>query len=136
MDDVPKAEHLPQPDICDLCHQAIATGTGMYAMVPDSSAIHPSDAELDGRRIVSACGPEHLGELQQLYHDRPFVNEELWTAKIDRALAQHPEGLSPLRLAETTGLNLLQVEKAAFWALRASGHERSQSKKVPPGPGP
>ncbi|MEV6329254.1 hypothetical protein [Streptomyces sp. NPDC051909] len=68
-----------------------------------------------------ACGVEHLAELQQLYRERPFVNEELWTAKIDRAIRQNPYGLNNEALAKETGLNLIQIEAAAAWRLRGEG---------------
>ncbi|MFK0238835.1 hypothetical protein [Streptomyces vinaceus] len=103
---------------CDLCQLLVPTGQAAYGQVRDSSFAHPVDPQQDGIRLVTACSVDHLAELQQLYRGRPFVNEELWAAKIDRAMAQHHFRLSNEELVKETGLNLLQLEAAAGWRLR------------------
>lgn len=108
-------EAEPLPGMCGLCGASVVDGTGVHAIVPDSSAIHVHDPALDGNRSLTACSTAHLGELQQHYHARPFVNAELWAGKIARALRRHPEGLSRERLVAETGLNLLQIDAAAKW---------------------
>lgn len=103
------------PEQCDLCGATISSGSGVYARVQDSSVVHGSDPALDGQRFLTACSPDHLGELQERYRRRPFVNEELWVGKVGRALREHPFGMSEEQLVEATGLNLLQIGRAVAW---------------------
>ncbi|MFZ3494094.1 hypothetical protein ACODT5_12865 [Streptomyces sp. 5.8] len=86
MDDAPLPRDPSLPDVCDFCHQAIEPGTSIYGRVRNSSFAHPVEPEQDGYRLLTACTPEHLGDLQQQYHNRPF-NEELWVVEIDRAMS-------------------------------------------------
>lgn len=51
------------------------------------------------------------------YRARPFVEPELWAGKIARALAERP-GLSPVELAEETGLTPEEVERGAFTGVK------------------
>ncbi len=134
MDPRPEADDPGLPDICDLCHQAFPAGEGVYGRVRDSSWADPADPEHDGRRPITACGTAHLADLQQRYLHRPFVNEELWAAKIDRAQTQHPH-LSQEQLAKETGLNLLQLEAAARWGAtrRVRGADALDEPLRPPG---
>jgi hypothetical protein len=117
VDDGPLPQDFSLPDLCDLCHQAIEPGATVYGKVRDSSFAHPADPEQDGRRLLIACSVSHLADLQQQDRDRPFVNEELWLLKIDRAMRQHPNELTTEQFAKATGLNLLQLEAAATWRL-------------------
>ncbi|MER7960275.1 hypothetical protein [Streptomyces sp. NPDC096030] len=109
--------------VCDLCRTNIAADQAVYGQVRDSSFAHPTDPQKDGMRRVTACSVDHLADLQQLYRERPFVKEELWEAKIDRAMQQHHFRLSNEQLVEATGLNLLQIEAAARWRLGFSPPE-------------
>lgn len=109
------AEYEPLPEWCGLCGASVVHGAGVYAIVSDSSAIHAYDPELDGNRSLAACSAAHLGELQQQYRNRPFVNAELWAGKVARVMGRHPEGLKRERLITETGLNLLQIEAAENW---------------------
>ncbi|WP_411138521.1 hypothetical protein [Streptomyces sp. C10] len=86
----------------------------LCGLVPDSSFLHPYDPDLDGLRRLVACGPEHLGELQQQYRERPFVREELWAGKIARALRNQPD-LDEEELADVTGLHFIQIERSLTW---------------------
>ncbi|MCQ4079726.1 hypothetical protein NGB36_03730 [Streptomyces sp. RB6PN25] len=104
-----------RPELCDLCGAVICNDAQVYALVPDSSAIHSVDARLDGVRMVTACSPDHLAELQENYRLRPFVDEELWVGKIARALNEHAAGLTLERLAEMTRLSLVQIDRAVVW---------------------
>jgi hypothetical protein len=127
-------EEAELPEVCDLCCVVIANGSECYAIAPDSSVIHAGDPKLDGQRVLSACSPHHLGELQQQYRQRPFVNEEQWAGKIRRAMADHPLGLSQEQLIEATGLNLLQIERAVAWERerRESSMNGGESPSRPP----
>ncbi|MEU1284459.1 hypothetical protein [Kitasatospora sp. NPDC005856] len=82
------------PELCDLCHAVISDGSEVYFVVRDSSVVHRTDPEFDGRRLLVACGREHGRRLVEQYRDRPFVGPEQWAAEIGRALDQHPDGLS------------------------------------------
>ncbi|MER7540806.1 hypothetical protein ABTX77_39500 [Streptomyces sp. NPDC097704] len=115
MEDLPQPADPMVPDICDRCRRAVSPGMGVFGLVQDSSWIHPADPDQDGRRLVTACCLDHLDEVRELYRARPFVNAELWARKIDRALAQYPQGLSTEELIEETGLNLIQLERATVW---------------------
>ena len=115
------SEEEPVPELCDLCGVAISNGAAAYSLVPDSSVLHARDPNLDGQRVLVACSPDHLGELQERYRQRPFVNEELWAGKIGRATQDHPFGISEKELVEATGLNLLQIERAVAWQRERRG---------------
>lgn len=108
------ADTGPSPDRCDLCGMALPAESQVFSLVPDSSALHPYDPEQDGERVLAACSSEHLGELQQQYRQRPYAKEELWTGKIARALRIEPD-LNEEELAEVTGLNFIQIERALAW---------------------
>ncbi|MFB6437084.1 hypothetical protein ACFCVY_09905 [Streptomyces sp. NPDC056411] len=103
------------PGLCDLCGGFIPSDLQIFSLVPDSSVIHPDDPGQDGQRLLAACSPEHLAELQQQYRQRPYVNEELWSGKIARALRAHPEGLDEEQLVHATGLNFIQIEHTLSW---------------------
>ncbi|MFJ7154305.1 hypothetical protein ACIQUQ_05150 [Streptomyces sp. NPDC101118] len=120
----------PLPDICDLCRESTRAGTAVSGRAPDSSFAHPSDPEQDGARPLLACTEAHLVELQRHYGARPYVDEELWSVKIDRAMRRHPEGLSIDDLCRMTGLSMAQVESAAAWRLH---HLRRTAFPRPPG---
>jgi len=66
-------------EICDHCGAVVNDETGLYTLVPDSSKVHPNNPRYDGKRLVVACGAEHLAELQAEYDARPWIDEELWT---------------------------------------------------------
>lgn len=104
---------------CDLCRASIAPEQALNEQVKDSSFAHPFDPRQDGMRTVTACCADHLAELQRQYGERPYVTEELWVARIDRAMQQHRMGLSNEQLVRETGLTLLQLEAAARWCLGA-----------------
>ncbi|MGW1377459.1 hypothetical protein ACWD6P_24755 [Streptomyces sp. NPDC002446] len=105
----------PDPGLCDLCGLPIPPSTQIFSLVQDSSVTHPYDPEQDGQRLLAACGPEHLSELQQRYRQRPYVKEELWAGKIARALRAHPEGLDEEGIVQATGLNFIQIERTLSW---------------------
>ncbi|MEW2437308.1 hypothetical protein AB0952_24660 [Streptomyces caniferus] len=86
----------------------------VLSLVRDSSCIHPYDPDQDGERRLTACGTEHLGELQERYRARPFVKEEVWAGKIARARHTQPD-LDEEELVDMTGLNFIQIEHALAW---------------------
>ncbi|KOG41258.1 hypothetical protein [Streptomyces decoyicus] len=106
-DDRPATTSIPGS--CDLCGAAVPPAAQLFSLVRDSSSIHPYDPDQDGGRLLAACSPGHLGELQQHYRRRPFVNEERWAGKIARALRTQPD-LDEEELAQVTGLNFIQIE--------------------------
>ncbi|OLZ64584.1 hypothetical protein AV521_34770 [Streptomyces sp. IMTB 2501] len=83
--------------------------------MPDSSVIHGHDPKLDGKRWLTACSPEHLAALVDVYKERPFVYAELWVGKIGRAVEAHHGRISPEKLAEETGLTQVQIELGELW---------------------
>lgn len=114
MNDSDRLAATSNPGACDLCRVAIPSAARLFSLVRDSSSIHPYDPDQDGGRLLTACNPDHLGELQQHYRLRPFVNEELRAGKITRALRTQP-GLDEEELAQVTGLNFLQIEHTLTW---------------------
>ncbi|MFB8177618.1 hypothetical protein ACFC8N_16435 [Streptomyces sp. NPDC055966] len=95
------------PELCDLCGEEISDDTEVSALVPDSSAIHGHAPKLDGKRRLTACSSEHMAALVEA---RPFVDTELWSGKIGRAIEAHRGRTSPEELAEETGLTHAQIE--------------------------
>ncbi|MET8957622.1 hypothetical protein ACWEO4_45925 [Streptomyces sp. NPDC004393] len=104
-----------RPELCDLCGAEISGQAEVHALVPDSSVIHGHDPKLDGKRWLSACSPEHLAALLDVYKQRPFVDVELWAGKISRAVEAHRGRISPEELAEETGLTQAQIELGQSW---------------------
>ncbi|MBD0693220.1 hypothetical protein BG452_40705 [Streptomyces sp. CBMA123] len=83
--------------------------------MPDSSALHPSDPDLDGSRVLTACGVEHLAELVGQYRRRPFVPEEQWAGKICRALAGQDDPVPLSLVARLSGLSVEQATRGVEW---------------------
>ncbi|WP_045692451.1 hypothetical protein [Streptomyces rubellomurinus] len=107
---------IPELDLCDLCGQAVDGDDLLSALVPDSSALHVSDPALDGKRVLTACGLDHLAELIEQYRHRPFVPEEQWAGKVCRTLAEYDDEPVPLtEVAELSGLSVQQAEQGVEW---------------------
>ena len=51
----------PEPELCDLCGLVIIDDSQVYALVPDAVA------PLGERRLITACGEDHLEELRRGY---------------------------------------------------------------------
>ncbi|MET8977397.1 hypothetical protein ABZX85_17425 [Streptomyces sp. NPDC004539] len=119
------------PDICDLCGQLLEEETELLALVEDSSAIHTSDAKMDGKRLVAVCSPEHLKELQRQYAERPYSEPELWAGKIARAVLAYPNGIKPKQLRRETGLTDQQIEAAVTW-----NNEQARQRRTDESGGP
>ncbi|MFE3187125.1 hypothetical protein ACFXKR_40765 [Streptomyces violascens] len=94
-------EDEAQPELCDRCGAVIDDDSELYAVVRDSSVVHARDPKLDGGRMIVACSREHLRDLREQYRKLPFVDAELWSGKIYRAMDQHPAGMSEEELVHS-----------------------------------
>lgn len=109
------ADDVEALDLCDHCGQAVPESDLLSALVPDSSALHPTDPNLDGKRVIIACSVDHLAELVAYYRHRVFVPEEQWAGKVCRALADY-DGPVPLStVAQLSGLSVRQAEQGVEW---------------------
>ncbi|MEU6476430.1 hypothetical protein ABZ858_05975 [Streptomyces sp. NPDC047017] len=108
------AEPLPL-ELCDLCARTFPADEAVREYVPDSSAVHPTRDWFDGLRPVTACCEAHLAAVRDRYRLRPFVQEELWAAKIDRALATGTHVLTMVQLGCRTGLHEPEIRRAIAW---------------------
>lgn len=107
----------PDPsELCDACGTVITDETdGIFALVPDSSALHAIDPGLDGRRVLIACSLDHLAELVDEYRHRPYAVDELWAGKVCRALEENGGSLSLPAIAAASRLSEAQVERGVDW---------------------
>ncbi|MCZ4121004.1 hypothetical protein [Streptomyces sp. H39-S7] len=108
-------------DLCDWCGRLWHDG-GVLAIVRDSSAVHATDPAKDGMRLLVACGGEHLGPLLEKYRGRPFVEEELWSWQIVRALSAAPDDMTVDELGPVTGLTAPQIHRALAWRDERAEH--------------
>ncbi|MEW2296309.1 hypothetical protein ABZ719_27060 [Streptomyces sp. NPDC006743] len=107
---------VPVPlELCDLCALTFPADEAVRGYVPDSSAVHPTEDWFDGLRLVTACGEAHFAAVQERYRHRPFVQEELWAAKIDRALSGGTPVLTMGQLGCRTGLHAPEIRRAIAW---------------------
>ncbi|MBQ0827021.1 hypothetical protein VM636_28775 [Streptomyces sp. SCSIO 75703] len=102
-------------ELCDLCARVFPEHESLRGYVPDSSAADSGSEWFDGLRLVTACCDEHFDTVKQEYLRRPFVEEELWAAKLTRALTTGPPALSMDQLACRTGLHEPQIRRAIAW---------------------
>ncbi|MFJ8781822.1 hypothetical protein [Streptomyces sp. NPDC102476] len=114
--------------LCDLCAIALPADETVCAYVPDSSAAHPTHDWLDGLRLLTACGEPHLERLREEYRQRPFVQEELWAAKIEQVLTGCPPTLTLVQLACRTGLHEPEIRRAVAW----HNQRRQEARKEQP----
>jgi hypothetical protein len=110
-------------ELCDLCGQVFPEQEAVICHVPDSSAAGPDNDWFDGLRRLTACSEAHLEAVRQRYLKRPYVEEELWAAKIERALTSGPPVLTLEQLACRTGLHAPQIRRAVTWH---NHHRRGQ----------
>ncbi|HEX7659230.1 MAG TPA: hypothetical protein VF444_07095 [Pseudonocardiaceae bacterium] len=107
--------------VCALCGHPIPNGTGLSALLPDSSVIDPHDPSLDGRRPVFACGGDHLDELIARAQ-REWIDEELWFGQLCRASVRPGMCDADLtRLGQLARLSDIKLRRALEWN---AGHER------------
>ncbi|MBN0042841.1 hypothetical protein JS756_01670 [Streptomyces actuosus] len=110
------AQQRPVPlELCDLCGTAFPEAEAVTADVPDSSCAHPAHDGYDGLRRITACGTEHVEVLREEYLRRPFVQEELWAAKIVRAFGSGPPVRGLEELGRRTGLHGPEIRRAIAW---------------------
>ncbi|MFJ8622224.1 hypothetical protein ACIRD3_05195 [Kitasatospora sp. NPDC093550] len=102
-------------DLCDHCGRAVADADLLGALVPDSSALHPTDPDLDGKRVLLACSVDHLAALIEEYRHRRFVPEEQWAGKVCRALADCDEPVPISVVARLSGLSEHQAVQGVEW---------------------
>lgn len=103
-------------ELCGSCGVVVGGDDTLYAFVPDSSVIHGSDPKFDGNRLLTACSPEHLDDLVKQYADRPFVEAEQWSGKVERAIVNNPgRRIDDAALAELTGLTGQQIHQGITW---------------------
>ena len=120
------ADEADLPELCDLCGTAIThEADELYALVPDSSAVHVSDPRADGKRVLTACSIDHLAELVDQYRNRPFQPAELWAGKVCRALEQSHGPVTLSELARAVELSEEQTQSGVDWHnARASEWQR------------
>jgi hypothetical protein len=107
---------------CGWCRRRIARHQEQFAVLWDSSAIHPTEAGMDGRRLVAACGAEHVAMLRATA--RPWIDEELWAGRLARAeRGRHGRPEPRHALARRAGITIEQMQRALAW------------RQVHPGPG-
>src|ERR1700712_4179550 len=75
-----EASTIDERATCAWCGRRITRHEEQYAVLWDSSAIHPSEPGMDGRRLVAACGAEHVARLRATA--RPRVAEEFWAGSL------------------------------------------------------
>ncbi|MFI1532924.1 hypothetical protein [Streptomyces anandii] len=107
-------EPLPL-ELCDLCAVTFPREEAVCGYVPDSSSVHRTNAWFDGLRLITACCEEHFAVVRDRYRGRPFVQEELWAAKIDRALTSGTAVLTLTQLGCRTGLHEPEIRRAIAW---------------------
>ena len=115
---------------CGLCQRPIVAGRAQYAVLRDSSVVHPEDPSMDGRRAVAACTAEHVAALRAAAP--PWCDEQLWFGQLARA-RQHAHHGAPLPLAtiaRRAGLSLDQARRALAWRHA----EPSADRPARPGP--
>ncbi|MCC3655017.1 hypothetical protein LIX60_26820 [Streptomyces sp. S07_1.15] len=106
----------PAPlELCDLCARTFPEDEAVSGYVPDSSCAHPRRQWFDGLRPVTACSEEHFGVIREEYRLRPFVPEELWAAKVNRALTTGRPVLTLEELGRRTGLHEPELRRAIAW---------------------
>ena len=113
-------------ELCDLCAAVFPASEAVSGYVPDSSSTHPTDDWFDGLRRVTACSDAHLDTVMETYRRRPFVKEELWAAKITRALTSGPPVLTMDQLACRTGLHEPDIQRAIAW------HNEHRTRRAEP----
>ncbi|WP_329141222.1 hypothetical protein [Streptomyces sp. NBC_00670] len=102
-------------ELCDLCAATFPQEEAKRGYVPDSSSVHPTNDGYDGLRALTACGDDHFEVLRKQYLRRPYVEEELWAAKITRVLTTGPPTLTMDQLGCRTGLHEPELRRAIAW---------------------
>lgn len=117
-------------DLCDYCGTVVDDKTALFAVVPDSSAIHASEPSMDGKRLLSTCSEGHMNELSEQYRRRPYTDAELWAGKVLRAVSTNPgRYIDDVFLTAETGLTIEQIHAGITWHNERARtfHHRSDS---------
>ncbi|MFA3879473.1 hypothetical protein ABS735_38530 [Streptomyces sp. MMCC 100] len=125
----PRHPEVSPVTLCDLCAMVVPVDEAVRAYVPDSSAVHRHRHWFDGLRLLTACGEPHLERLRKEYRRRPFVQEELWAAKIGQVLTDGAPTLTLVQLACRTGLHESEIRRAVAWhnwRRREAGEEQRE----------
>ncbi|MEU3949744.1 helix-turn-helix domain-containing protein [Streptomyces sp. NPDC029526] len=125
----PHRDTVPPVELCDLCAATFPADRAVHCLVPDSSCVQERGGRADGLRLLTACGEGHLEELREDYRRRPFVEEELWAAKVAQVLGTGPRALTVEELARRTGLHEPEIHRAVVWHNR-----RLREARDHPGP--
>ncbi|MBV7697831.1 hypothetical protein [Streptomyces sp. TRM70350] len=113
-----KAARSPREDrveLCDVCAAVFPASEAVSGYVPDSSSTHETNDWFDGLRRVTACCDAHFCAIKEKYRRRPFIEEELWAAKITRVLTSGPPVRTVEQLACRTGLGEPEIRRAVAW---------------------
>jgi len=110
-----RAETTVRRELCDLCAAIFTDSEAVRGYVPDSSCVSSRNDWYDGLRLITVCGPDHFAVMEEIYRRRPFIQEELWAAKITRALTTGPPVLTVVELACRTGLHEPEIRRAIAW---------------------
>ncbi|GGZ26916.1 hypothetical protein GCM10010300_82820 [Streptomyces olivaceoviridis] len=106
------AVHL---ELCDVCGATFPEDEAVRGYVPDSSSVSRRNDWFDGMRLITACSTEHFAVLRKTYQRRPFTQEELWAAKVNRVLTSGTPALTLGELACRTGLDETEIRRAVAW---------------------
>ncbi len=110
-------------ELCDLCAVTFPVDEAVRGYVPDSSYVHPTHDWFDGLRPVITCSDAHLEVIRDRYRLRPFVQEEFWAAKIERALSGDTPVLTMEQLGCRTGLQAPEIRRGIAWHNEHRGEE-------------
>lgn len=118
-------------ELCDLCAAVFPVEEAVRGHAPDSSSVHATCDWFDGLRRITACCEDHLRDLREEYRRRPFVEEELWAAKIHQVLTTGPPTLTLLQLACRTGLHEPEIRRAIAWHNNRRGQAEEEAPESP-----
>ncbi|MEW2253311.1 hypothetical protein ACFW6K_32485 [Streptomyces sp. NPDC058733] len=102
-------------ELCDRCGTAFPEADAVTGYVADSSCAQPLRPWFDGMRRITACCAAHYESVRDEYRLRPFVEEELWAAKIERVLRDGAPVCTLEELGRRTGLDEPDIHRAVAW---------------------
>lgn len=104
--------------VCGYCARPIPAGQAVTALIPDSSAMAPQDAIMDGQRLVTACGNKHISALGADGR-RAWVEEQRWFGRLCRASVEPGMREATVsELGEQARMSEGQVAAALDWNAR------------------
>lgn len=114
------------PRVCEYCGSSIERGGGLYALVPDSSHLHPSDPSKDGKRISNACSGTHAQLLIDLGR-QSWIDEQLWSVKLTRVSARWNRSDATISaIASLAGITPRQLHRALDWRNSENGNRSTR----------